>query len=119
MEQDESQLDLLAIFHYVVAGLTALFALFPLIHVTIGLILLRTTDDFFGWFFILVGTTICFLGMTLAGCIFAAGRFLRRRVSYWFVFGVACVECLFMPFGTILGVFTIVVLSRPSVKTRF
>ena len=28
---------------------------------------------------------------------------------------MACIECLFIPFGTILGVFTIVVLSRESV----
>jgi hypothetical protein len=32
---------------------------------------------------------------------------------------MACIECLFIPFGTILGVFTIIVLSRESVKTLF
>jgi hypothetical protein len=32
---------------------------------------------------------------------------------------VACVSCVFMPIGTILGVFTILVLSRPSVKSAF
>jgi hypothetical protein len=36
-----------------------------------------------------------------------------------FVFVVACCECLFMPFGTILGVFTIILLSRESVKSAF
>jgi len=32
---------------------------------------------------------------------------------------MACVECLFIPFGTILGVFTIIVLLRESVKALF
>jgi hypothetical protein len=32
---------------------------------------------------------------------------------------MACIECLFVPFGTILGVFTIVVLSRESVSVLF
>jgi hypothetical protein len=32
---------------------------------------------------------------------------------------MAAVECLFMPFGTVLGIFTIVVLNRDSVKPLF
>jgi len=32
---------------------------------------------------------------------------------------MAGVECMFMPFGTVLGVFTIIVLMRPSVKEIF
>src|SRR5947207_1900012 len=38
MNQDSEHLRLLAIFHYVVAGLAALFSLFPLIYTTIGAI---------------------------------------------------------------------------------
>lgn len=32
---------------------------------------------------------------------------------------MAAVECMLMPFGTVLGVFTIVVLMRESVKKLF
>jgi hypothetical protein len=32
---------------------------------------------------------------------------------------VAGIECIFMPFGTVLGVFTIIVLMRPSVRNLF
>jgi hypothetical protein len=39
MNQESEHLRLLAIFHYVVAGLAALFSLFPLIYTTIGAIL--------------------------------------------------------------------------------
>ncbi len=36
-----------------------------------------------------------------------------------FCFVMGCVECLFMPFGTVLGAFTILVLNRQSVKGLF
>ena len=39
---DEQHLQLLAIFHYVVAGVGALFACFPLIHVGIGIMMVIT-----------------------------------------------------------------------------
>ena len=67
MEQDESHLDLLAIFHYVVAGLTGLFSLFPMIHVIIGWFLAHSEADFIGWFFMAIGGTLVVIGMTFAG----------------------------------------------------
>jgi hypothetical protein len=42
-----------------------------------------------------------------------------KHTRYWFALTMACIECLFIPFGTILGVFTIIVLSRESVKELF
>jgi hypothetical protein len=55
----------------------------------------------------------------MAICILIAGRCLSRRKGYSFALVIACIECLFVPFGTILGVFTIVALSRESVKALF
>jgi hypothetical protein len=65
------------------------------------------------------GRRFFLVGQSLAICIVIAGRFLARRKRYPFVFVIACCECLFMPFGTVLGVFTIVLLSRESVKAAF
>ncbi len=48
-----------------------------------------------------------------------AGRKLARRRSWTFCLVVASIECLFMPYGTVLGVFTIIVLLRPTVKELF
>jgi hypothetical protein len=58
-------------------------------------------------------------GWTLAGVIIAAGRKLKRRVSRTFCLVVAGIECMMMPFGTVLGVFTIVVLTKDSVREMF
>jgi hypothetical protein len=44
---------------------------------------------------------------------------LRERKNRTFSFVVACVNCIHVPLGTVLGVFTIVVLSRESVKRLY
>jgi hypothetical protein len=44
MNQDREHLRLLAIFHYVVAGLAALFSFFPLLYTTVGAILYSLRD---------------------------------------------------------------------------
>ena len=72
--------------------------------------------QFLGWFFIAFGATFFLVGLTMAILILMSGRSIARRRRYWFAFVIACIECLFMPFGTALGVFTIIVLSRESVK---
>lgn len=77
------------------------------------------TPAFLGWIFIAVGAVFFFAGITMAICVLIAGRCLSRRKGYTFALVMACIECLFVPFGTILGVFTIVALSRESVKALF
>src|SRR4029077_18158881 len=74
---------------------------------------------FVGYIFMAFGAGFFLLGQTFAVCIFAAGRCIDSHTRYWFVFVMACFECAFFPFGTVLGVFTIVVLSRPAVKQLF
>jgi hypothetical protein len=129
MTQDEEQLRLLSIFHYVVAGLAGLFALFPILHLVVGLMFIFAPHKFagngepppswFGWVFVIFAVLLMTFGWTLAGFVFTAGRFLARRKRYMFCLVVAGVECMFMPFGTVLGVFTITVLMRESVKQLF
>ena len=121
--QEEQHLQLLAIFHYIVGGLAALFACFPLIHLTIDLVMVfggfsgnQAPPAFVDWLFIILGGGFFLVGQSLAICIIIAGRFLGQRKRYLFVFVVACCECLFMPFGTVLGVFTVVFLSPEPVK---
>jgi len=126
MNQDLEHLNLLSIFHYVVGGLTALFACFPLIHFFVGLgIASGAFDDTPGEARLLGVGLMVFSGLfiasgwALAAAMIMVGRFLNRRTRHTFCLVVAGIECIFMPFGTVLGVFTIVVLMRDSVKTLF
>lgn len=130
MDRDTEQLNLLAIFHYVVGGLAVLFSFFPLFYSVIGGFLICAAQHpspnnqepppaFLGWIFIVLGAVLFLAGVTIAICILMAGRCLSRRKGYSFALVIACIECLFVPFGTVLGIFTIVALSRESVKALF
>ena len=44
---------------------------------------------------------------------------IRQRQWWTFCYLTGWGECLMFPFGTILGIFTIIVLGRPSVKRLF
>jgi hypothetical protein len=48
-----------------------------------------------------------------------SGLFMRSRQHRTFSIVVAAINCLHMPFGTALGVFTIVVLVRDSVRELY
>jgi hypothetical protein len=126
MDQDRNHLQLLTVFHYVVGGLTALVFLFPLLHLAMGLGLATgafgETDPqarLIGCLLAAVAGMFILAGLTLAACIVAAGRCLARRRRYMFCLVVAGVSCGLMPFGTVLGVFTILVLQRQSVRALF
>lgn len=124
MDQDQEHVRLLSVFHYVVAGLAALFSCFFILHVAIGIAMV--TEGFedgpprvFGWLFVVVPGIFMLLGWALAVCLFIAGRYLAAMRHRTFCLVMAAISCLFMPFGTVLGVFTIIVLMRPSVVELF
>jgi hypothetical protein len=126
---DNEHLRLISVFHYVVSGLAAFFAWIPIIHLVMGLVFIfspqvfgpgkQQPPGFIGWFLVSMATFLILAGWTFAILVLMAGRFIAHRKRYTFCFVMAGVECLFMPFGTVLGVFTILVLNRPSVKELF
>ena len=125
-DEDRRQLDLLGVFHYIVAAVLGLFSLFPLIHVFIGIAAIGGKLDganppppWFGWIFVGLGSLFIVGGMTTAAFVAYAGRCLRERRRHTLCLVVAGIECMFMPFGTVLGVFTLVLLTRPSVRALF
>src|SRR5258708_1293194 len=131
MDRDTEQLNLLAIFHYVVAGVAPLFSFFPLLYIALGVLFFfvarhgrakageELPPEFLGWIFGVLGLVLFVIGIAMAICIPIAGRSLALCKRYSFALVIACIECLFVPFGAILGVFTIGALSRGSMKALF
>jgi hypothetical protein len=129
MNDDLQHLRWLTIGHYICAAIMAMFACFPLIHVTLGLIFILNPppasggEEFparaFGLIFALLGGAAALCGWAFAALIFVAGRSLAARKRHVFCIVIAAICCAFFPFGTALGVFTILVLSRPAVKAMF
>lgn len=124
---DASHLQILAIFYYVFAGLNVFSVLLMAFYgVLMGAVFSAAPDNapnadmdaavpmiigFFVFF-----TLLCLL---FAALHFMVGQRLRQRRGYKFCQIVSIVTCLSIPFGTALGVFTLLVLSRPSVRALF
>ena len=125
--RDNEHLRLLSLFQYVLSAIVFLFSCFPVIHMIIGAVILfapggtgpNQPPRVIGAAFIVFAGVIILAGWAFAVLILLCGRFLSQRAKYMFCFVIACLECMFMPFGTVLGVFTILVLFRPSVKAAF
>lgn len=127
--EDLKHLDLLALFHYIVGGITAFFSCVPFLHVFMGLGIVSgklfeesngpVPPPFFGWIFVIMGSIFIILGWCLAVSIIIAGRKLKRRKNRIFCIVIAGIECMFTPFGTILGVFTLIALNKDSIKAIF
>jgi hypothetical protein len=127
---DLKHLNLLSIFHYIGAGLAVLGLGFLLLHFTIFHTVMsdpamwqnqkqgpppQVFFDMLNIFYFVGG--IWFVSSAVLNLISA--MYLRVHKHRTFSFVVACVNCLHMPLGTILGVFTIVALCRDSVQELY
>ena len=124
--KDEDHLRLLSIFYYIAAAITGLFSLFPIVHVFLGNSMLgegsrgeHDPTQAIGLLFIGIGVFGIFAWVTTTLLMAIAGRFLARRKRHTLCFVIAVLSCLSIPIGTILGLLTIQVLSRESVKASF
>jgi hypothetical protein len=129
----ESNIRLLSTLHYVMAILTGLTALFPCIHLFLGIMLVSgnlgtssapsgsavAPPAALGWFFIIFAVVFILAGLTLAILIFLNARRLAERRSHKFCMIVSGVECVLMPLGTVLGIFTILALNKPGARELF
>jgi|ERR1700677_3852317 hypothetical protein len=129
MNQDLEHLKLLSIFHYIVGGLACFCGLLWILYIVSGIILIiasgsMASDDRMGASIggvvaIVVGVFLFVLFEAYGIISIIAGRKFAKHQGYRFCFVLAVFTCLNFPLGTALGVFTIVVLNRPSVKALF
>ncbi len=132
---EEKYLTVLAITHYVLAGMVFLIGCFPILHLTVGLGLLfgdfpldgagggppppEGLFDLMGGFFVVIAGSIIAAAWTGAVAMVVLGRSLQTRKRHTFCLVVAFVEAMFAPVGTALGALTIFLLVQPSVRARF
>jgi len=126
-KRDREHLKLLSIFHCVFGGLALLGIVFLCVHYFIMHAVFSNPDmwksqreaippkaflDAFIWFYLFMGV-ILFAGVVLN---VLSGLFLWQKRHRFFSMIIGGLNCLQIPFGTALGVFTIIVLSRDSVR---
>lgn len=126
---DEEHLRLLAIGHYVTGALWILFS-----SIFIFLFLVTSNPEMFpagsasqagapdAAFFRFMGGVLGFfilMGWTFGGLLIYFGRCVARRTHRTLGIVLACFHLACFPVGTILGVATLMVLTRPSVKRLY
>jgi hypothetical protein len=131
MDEDVGYLNLLSLFHFIVAGVAGLFSCLPLFNLLIGIPILKdvpyalSQSEYFSQYtlaplmFILLPT-----GMTVIGWMFAIamalnGCYIKNRQWLKYCMIMSGIETIFTPFGTALGVFTIILLTKPNIKILF
>lgn len=126
---------LLSVFHYVMAGLGTLGGFFMAAYFAfVGYIVTTVMPSVpsgagsspppappagFAWFFGAFGVLISLSILAFAVLHFLCGRWIAARRNRTFCFVVGCLSCISFPLGTVLGVFTIIVLQRESVRWLF
>jgi hypothetical protein len=128
--RDREHVKLLAIFHFLFAALALVGVGFLGVHYAIMHSVFSNQDlwksqqqvlpskaffDAFIWFYLFMGAVL------LTGLILNAlsGLFLLRKRNRVYSLIIGGLNCLQIPFGTALGVFTILVLSRESVRQLY
>jgi hypothetical protein len=127
--QDRSHLTTLAVCHYVLGGLQAFVGLFFAIYIVLGIAFLSggfgtppgnpREIHLIGTIFIVMGCVGLLLGVGVGVLTILAGRCLQTQRKRTFCMVMAGINCMFVPLGTVLGVFTFVVLGRPAVQQAF
>ena len=134
--RDAEHLRLLSICHYVWGGIAAVFSMCGLFYVFMGFAFANDPSafnntgsgagggnppppEFMGYMFIGMGSAIILLGSVVGGLTIYSGRCLAQRRGRGFSMVVAGINCLSVPIGTVLGVFTFMVLTRDSVRSLY
>ena len=125
---DTEHLRLLALFHYIQGGIWAVTSCFFIIYIFMGLILTfgaaashshNAPPAAFGLIFTGIGAVAVVLGWSWSALTIYAGRCLTQRKHHLFCLIIAGISCVLLPYGTILGILTIMVLQRPTVQAMF
>jgi hypothetical protein len=127
---DADHLKLLSIFHFIGAGLALLGILFLLVHFAVFNAVFNNPKlwenqkqamppkELFAalkWVYLFVGSWFLVSGALNV----ISALCLRARKHRTFSMVVAGINCLHVPLGTVLGVFTIIVLIRDSVRELY
>src|SRR5215472_2486188 len=115
---DEEHLRLLRIGYFIHGGITAFFSLFGLMYIFMGILVsslpMTGTDGagppprFIGVIFAVMGAVFVVVGGVFAVLQFLAAQGLGRRRSRTLCLVAAAVSCIFIPYGTALGICTFI-----------
>jgi hypothetical protein len=131
IDRDEEHLRLLKICYYILAAINGFVVLFPLLFMGVGTLIasgsIPMTGDSappvdprtMGMILLGVGAVIFTLGLSGTLLTFLTARSLRDHRRRTLCLVVAGLNCLYIPWGTAIGICTIIVLNRPTTRALF
>ena len=143
-QDDISHLRVLSIIHYIWGGLIIAFSCIFIIYIVIGAFMASGSMNSafptpapppgmsiqfhqapqqppaaFGYAMIAFGGCAMIVGWAVGILTVVSGRRMANRKSRVFSIVIGGLNCISFPIGTVLGVFTIIVLSKQSVKNLY
>ena len=126
-KQDAEHLSMLGIFWKIYAVLAGIGACLGFFYLVLGAAVAASPGAttraqegmVIGGVFVVFGIAIILLTGTVAALCWLASVRLGERRGITLCTVMAALACINMPFGTALGVFTLIVLARPTVKALF
>lgn len=123
---DNEHLRLLRIGYFISAAQTAIFIPFGLLYAGMGLMFSQLPTGassppptFVSWFMGLFGAAFAGLAAVAATLKLLTAMRLKERRSRVLCLIAAGLSCMEMPYGTVLGIWTFMVLGRASVRRQF
>ncbi|TRO66850.1 hypothetical protein [Christiangramia sabulilitoris] len=111
---------------YIIKGIIILlFSILPLIFLIFGAVLFQenqySSDDsaFGGIMIMIIGCTLFLFLFVLGILTMLTAKYLGEKKNYDFIFVMAIINCLTGILGIIMGIFTILELTKPDVKRLF
>ena len=137
MLRDADHLRLLSLFHYIYGGIVIAMSSIAIVHLVLGITMIvnpgafvgprgpggsggpPVPDRMLGWMFAILGGTVLVLGWTVGLLTILSGRWIKLRRRRLFSMIMAGVNCMWVPLGTVLGVCTLMVLLRETVRPLY
>ncbi|XMO87109.1 hypothetical protein AAFN75_02210 [Algibacter sp. AS12] len=128
MEAAKNNLNTFRVLYLVKGILTLCFSIVFIIYGCLGFLIGAMAENSdtntelpfnFGWIFAIIGGIGLLFCITIGVLTLLASKYIKNLKNYNFIFVIAVVNCLTGILGIVLGIFTLIEMSKPEIKTLF
>ena len=121
-------LTVVSVFHYALGGLQLFMSLIGIFYIVMGFLMgtgalesgkSAPPPEAMGWVFGGIGVLITAFCLVLGFISIKAASNIRKRRNRMFCITVDAILCLLVPFGTIVGIFGLIILTRSETIEEF